>query len=770
MKSSLCREVSFVTGVLLMTAAAAGCSSGASSVTPPVDASVDVSVHVDTGTSKDVAVKSCGAQQVSCGGACVTVSSDPDNCGACGKSCTGGEVCSAGQCTLACAGGATKCGQACVDETNDPANCGGCGTVCTAGQVCSAGKCASTCGGAESTCSVSSGTPYCANEQTDNANCGACGNVCGAGAACVSGKCASSCTAGLQLCPGKSAAGDGGTSGDAAADAASSSSYCADESTDNGNCGACGVVCAAGQACSSGKCALTCAAGEKLCSPDGGAAYCAAEGSDNKNCGGCGVVCGAEQVCSMGVCGSSCVTGQMLCPAVGASPAYCANEATDNTNCGACGKTCGAEQVCTMGVCTSSCVTGQTLCPAAGAIPAYCADEATDNTNCGGCGTTCAVGQECGGGKCACPGSTPNACGTGATAFCTSFQTDNANCGTCGTKCAAGDVCTAGVCTLTCQTGLTNCSNTCTNTTFDPNNCGGCGKACPMGEDCAAGACVFRTTCPANTVCLTNTPNPATVFNTLDSCYAYPNNLVNGIWHAGSNMIIAGHYSDNGYWSYPAYTGNYPALPNNATGVNFSRMVLVAETGTVVHTGQAQYPSAYNQIMLGSINEATGAIGAFTAATYSDNFTGSCNLISASATEFLCFDGVNVRQYATVAGSAALSFVAAVPLTPAPASTCGSYCFGGTFAWDGVYYYFSSNGSSSNNLQYQVYTATGALQGTYTATGNGAIDSTYFDWSVGRYATHDGYGGRGGGQEFFWLGGSFTDDSQCYGPPSPYHT
>ena len=44
-----------------------------------------------------------------------------------------------------CPAGETVCGGACVDLTSDPLNCGACSTVCGAGQVCSNSACTATC-------------------------------------------------------------------------------------------------------------------------------------------------------------------------------------------------------------------------------------------------------------------------------------------------------------------------------------------------------------------------------------------------------------------------------------------------------------------------------------------------------------------------------------------------------------------------------------------------------------------------------------------------
>ena len=88
-----------------------------------------------------------------------------------------------------------------------------------------------------------------------------------------------------------------------------------------------------------------------------------------------------------------------------------------------------------------------------------------------------------------------------------------------------------------------------------------------------------------------------------------------------------------------------------------------------------------------------------------------------------------------------------------------------TFAWDGAFYYFAADQGLQTSLVYLVYDGTGALVGSRTATGAGAINGTYFDWSVGRYSTHDGFGMRSGGSVY-----ETGSDTHCFGATSTYHT
>lgn len=85
----------------------------------------------------------CASPNLVCGAACVDVSSDHENCGGCGKACSGGDsVCLAGRC--ACAQPLFDyCGQGCQDVSQDTDNCGACGNVCDPNQynACVQGSC-----------------------------------------------------------------------------------------------------------------------------------------------------------------------------------------------------------------------------------------------------------------------------------------------------------------------------------------------------------------------------------------------------------------------------------------------------------------------------------------------------------------------------------------------------------------------------------------------------------------------------------------------------
>ena len=92
----------------------------------------------------------CAVQGLdNCGGACVDISADPANCGACGWDCEASQTCSGGMCwapspssdQLCAAQGLTNCGGVCANLSADPYNCGTCGRGCGAGDACANGAC-----------------------------------------------------------------------------------------------------------------------------------------------------------------------------------------------------------------------------------------------------------------------------------------------------------------------------------------------------------------------------------------------------------------------------------------------------------------------------------------------------------------------------------------------------------------------------------------------------------------------------------------------------
>lgn len=294
------------------------------------------------------AVGACPAGQMPCQGRCTNVASDNLNCGACGRTCAGGSVCSSGRCV--CPEGQTLCGSTCVDVKTSAVHCGACSKVCSAGATCGGGVC--VCGGGLTDCG---GT--CVDTKSSASHCGACGKPCGTGFICSAGACIrGACPRGTTNCGGG----------------------CVDTATSVLHCGACNQACAAGQACSGGTC--SCGEGTTNCS-----GICVDTGSDASHCGGCGKACPAGSACAGGACG---------CGSLQPCGAACVDTDSDAANCGTCGKACANNETCKSGVCVVGCPPPTTLCGTA------CVDTSTDKNNCGTCGKICAAGESCTMGAC----------------------------------------------------------------------------------------------------------------------------------------------------------------------------------------------------------------------------------------------------------------------------------------------------------------------------------------------------------------------------------
>lgn len=421
------------------------------------------------------------------------------------------------------------------------------------------------------------------------------------------------------------------------------------------------------------------------------------------------------------------------------------------------------------------CPTGFTECSG------ECVDTGIDVGNCGGCGTVCDAGEACVSGQCGlvCAGGTSECDGA-----CVDTQVDPSNCGGCADDpnpgdnvCGGDELCVAGTCEPICATGA-YCDGLCVDTDTDVGNCGGCANdpnpgdnVCVPGEQCMAGVCEAD----ATYFFLSGTPDPSTVFDAIDVCFSYPNNLTNGIWHRNADLILVGEFQQEGYWSHPADQGGHPATPDNGTG-GYRRMVYMPFTNLVAYTvsgpSDGMGPADADDVRLATIDRVTGELGAGMLAQFGDGYSGTCNVLSSSADELLCLENATtVRRYATSAESNQLELAGTVTLSqaiPAAATCVTGSCYGGTFAWDGVYYYFSRSQSSSSNLDYDVFDADGTFVETYSADGEGSINGAYFDWSVGRYAIHDGFGNRAGTTVYASAGSD--SDTQCYGPVSTEHT
>jgi hypothetical protein len=178
---------------LVVLAALAPLGAAASCSTPP-DSAPDSESGQDPG---------CTLGLDDCGGACVDVRSNPENCGSCGTVCAPGLFCSLGACSGSCASTLTPCGAACVNLTSDVLNCGTCGMQCGSGQTCSNGTC---------TCTGQVCAGLCVDVLTNGSHCGGCGIVCAGGLTCSGG-----------ICSGGS--GSGGSAGTGGSDGGIGSGY-----------------------------------------------------------------------------------------------------------------------------------------------------------------------------------------------------------------------------------------------------------------------------------------------------------------------------------------------------------------------------------------------------------------------------------------------------------------------------------------------------------------------------------------------------------------
>ncbi len=178
-------------------------------------------------------------------------STDPANCGKCARPCSDKNVgtisCNAGRCASSCLPGWGNCFQppsifgpddGCETNTNSGVyHCGACGRSCSTGEVddllCSNGRCTSTCKSGRSNCRTPAApTPDdgCeTNTSSDTSNCGSCSNACPSDngeAHCSQGDCSISCKPGWDDCD------------------RSSQNGCETRVDTTMNCGKCGRACA----------------------------------------------------------------------------------------------------------------------------------------------------------------------------------------------------------------------------------------------------------------------------------------------------------------------------------------------------------------------------------------------------------------------------------------------------------------------------------------------------------------------------------------------
>jgi hypothetical protein len=173
--------------------------------------------------------RSCNTGYGNCDGiatnGCETnLQTDINNCGTCGNVCPAGTgsqraVCNSGTCGFTtCPTGFATCGASgtCLDNvTTDVNNCGACGQQCSSANVapaCTGGMCTGACTAGFADCNGNKLTDGCeVNVQTDVNNCGGCGVACDPPHSvplCSTGTCDySACAAGYSDCDGNRANG-----------------------------------------------------------------------------------------------------------------------------------------------------------------------------------------------------------------------------------------------------------------------------------------------------------------------------------------------------------------------------------------------------------------------------------------------------------------------------------------------------------------------------------------------------------------------------------
>ena len=420
------------------------------------------------------AVTMCKAGFGDCDGKVATgcesdVTGDIAHCGACGTPCAKAPnttmKCEASKCAYTCVADFADCDantqNGCETSTStNPLNCGGCGKTCpglpnAATVACSGGACiVETCKPGFADCNKSPGDGCEVDTQNDAGNCMGCGKRCPAvqngGAACSAGSCGvGKCNAGFGDCDGNVLNG------------------CEQDLTaDVRNCGMCGVACVAPNAvlsCQAGVCQLqSCSQGYSDCDNNAANGCEAVASRDLKNCGACGVVCPvpahATAQCSNGVCGvGSCMYGWGDCNKNVNDG--CEVDLGQVSDCGACGMACPApangvaackQLTCVVGMCNAGFVDCDNKFANGCEVSVL-----GDNNNCGGCGSIClpAKNQQstCVAGKCAL-----GACVQGFADCNNNLQVDGCeaevsrdvnNCGVCGKQCVnPAPRCVSGMC------------------------------------------------------------------------------------------------------------------------------------------------------------------------------------------------------------------------------------------------------------------------------------------------------------------------------------
>jgi hypothetical protein len=189
--------------VQLQTGAACASSFSGDVVAPPANANVIIQYKITEPSD----VNTCAQGGKPCNGICELTVSDPNNCGACGNSCSSvlfpgaATVCANSQCSPVCNAPFADCNRdpndGCeVNLGNDANNCGACGNACTKGSsnvtgvACQSFQCANTCASGYGDCDGNVANGCETNLTSDLLNCGSCSHSCDiAGDTCTAGQC-----------------------------------------------------------------------------------------------------------------------------------------------------------------------------------------------------------------------------------------------------------------------------------------------------------------------------------------------------------------------------------------------------------------------------------------------------------------------------------------------------------------------------------------------------------------------------------------------------
>lgn len=128
--------------------------------------------------------RTCPMGTQCCGNDCSKLSDDAEHCSSCNTQCDDDEYCVNSQCV--CRPGQTNVGGNCRNFQSDPENCGAQGTQCSgATPLCESGACAGNCMNGHTDCSE-----HCVDLMTDPDYCGSCfDGRCSVDEVCSSGKC-----------------------------------------------------------------------------------------------------------------------------------------------------------------------------------------------------------------------------------------------------------------------------------------------------------------------------------------------------------------------------------------------------------------------------------------------------------------------------------------------------------------------------------------------------------------------------------------------------